>query len=157
MKGKFSAINPENLAREISALATASRADLQSGWRTLYETEPPARISRELLKRALAYRLQEQVLGGLKPATQRLLARVAADASARRPIAVSPSPTLKPGTVLLRNWHGTEHQVIVREHGVEFQGRQYKSLSQVAQRITGSRWSGPLFFGLKQRSEQVTS
>ena len=64
-------------------------------------------------------------------------------------------PILVPVTVLLRNWHGTEHQVIVRELGVEFQGRQYKSLSQVARRITGSRWSGPLFFGLKQRAQQV--
>jgi hypothetical protein len=82
-----------------------------------------------------------------------LLARVAADALARRPIALSPAPTLAPGSVLLRNWHGTEHQVIVREQGVEFQGRQYKSLSQVAGRITGSKWSGPLFFGLKQRAE----
>jgi len=59
--------------------------------------------------------------------------------------------------VLLRNWHGTEHQVIVRERGVEFQGRQYQSLSQVARRITGSKWSGPLFFGLKQREQQVAN
>jgi hypothetical protein len=62
---------------------------------------------------------------------------------------------LVPGTVLLRNWHGTEHQVVVRELGVEFQGRQYTSLSQVARRITGSKWSGPLFFGLKPRAQQV--
>jgi Protein of unknown function (DUF2924) len=103
-------------------LAGASRADLASRWRALYETEPPRRISRELLKRALDYRLQELALGGLKPATRRLLARVAADALARRPIALSPARTLTPGTVLLRNWHGTEHQMIVREQGVEFQG-----------------------------------
>ncbi len=59
--------------------------------------------------------------------------------------------------MLLRNWHGTEHQVIVRDHGVEFQGRQYQSLSQVARRITGSKWSGPLFFGLKQRAQEVAN
>jgi hypothetical protein len=157
MKGKFSSSNPETLTREIAALAGASRADLTSRWRALYKTEPPRRISRELLRRAIAYRLQELVLGGLKPATRRLLARVAADALARRPIALSPAPTLTPGSVLLRNWHGTEHQVIVRELGVEFQGRQYKSLSQVARRITGSKWSGPLFFGLKQRAQQVAN
>jgi hypothetical protein len=132
MKSTFSASNSESLTGEIAALAGASRADLTSRWRLLYETEPPRRISRELLKRALAYRLQELALGGLKPTTLRLLAKVAADASARRPIALSPAPILAPGSVLLRNWHGTEHQVIVREHGVEFQGRQYKSLSQVA-------------------------
>ena len=156
MKSRFSASNPETLASEIAALAGASRADLTSRWCALYNTQPPRRISRELLKRAIAYRVQELALGGLKPATRRLLAKVAADASARRPLALSPSPSLKPGTVLLRNWHGTEHQVIVREQGIEFQGRPYQSLSQVAQRITGSKWSGPLFFGLKQRAQQVT-
>jgi hypothetical protein len=157
MKGKFSPSNPNTLTREIAALAGASRTDLTSRWRALYETEPPRRISRELLRRAIAYRLQELTLGGLKPATRRLLARIAADASARRPIRVALVPTLQPGTVLLRNWHGTEHQAIVREHGIEFQGKQYKSLSQVARRITGSKWSGPLFFGLKQRAQQVAN
>jgi hypothetical protein len=93
--------------------------------------------------------------GGLKPSTRRLLIKVAADASARRPIQVTPEPALKPGTVLLREWHGTEHQVIVRENSVVFNGKQYKSLSAVAYRITGTKWSGPLFFGLKaNRQEQ---
>src|SRR5258708_27968966 len=125
MKSKFSSSNPETLTREIAALTGATRADLTSRWRVLYDTEPPRRISRELLRRAIAYRLQELALGGLKPATRRLLTRVAADVLARRPIALSPAPTLTPGTVLLRNWHGTEHQVIVRHRGVEFHARQY--------------------------------
>jgi hypothetical protein len=56
--------------------------------------------------------------------------------------------------VLLRDWHGTQHQVIVRDDGVEFQGKKYKSLSQVAQRITGTKWSGPLFFGLKTEGRE---
>src|SRR6202158_3745484 len=102
MKSTFSASNSEPLTGEIAALAGASRADLTSRWRVLYETEPPRRISRELLKRALAYQLRELALGGLKPATLRLLAKVAADASARRPIALSPAPILAPGSVLLR-------------------------------------------------------
>jgi len=157
MKSKFSGSNPDTLTREIAALAGASRPDLTRRWCVLYDIEHPRRVSRELLRRAIAYRLQELALGGLKPTTLRLLARVAADASARRPIALSPVPILVPGTVLLRNWHGTEHQVIVRDHGVEFQGRQYQSLSQVARRITGSKWSGPLFFGLKQRAQQVAN
>jgi hypothetical protein len=89
MKSRFSSSNSETLASEIAALAGGSRTDLTSRWRALYETEPPRRISRELLKRAIAYRLQELALGGLKPATRRLLVKVAADASARRPIALS--------------------------------------------------------------------
>ena len=144
------------MAHEIAALRQATPADLKERWRALYRTEPPRRISRDLLIRALAYRIQEKALGGLKPSTRRLLAKVAADASARRPIEVAPEPDLKPGTVLLREWHGTQHQVIVREDGIVFQGKQYKSLSQVAYRITGTKWSGPRFFGLKANRQEQT-
>src|SRR5258705_6088802 len=138
MKRKVSSTTSA-LAHEIAALRQATHADLKERWRALYGTEPPRRISRDLLIRALAYRIQEKALGGLKPATRRLLTKVAADASARRPIRVVPEPGLKPGTVLLREWHGTEHQVIVREDGIVFNGKQYKSLSQVAYRITGTK------------------
>jgi len=69
-------------------------ADLTSRWRALYGTEPPPRISRDLLARALAYRIREQALGGLKPSTRRLLVKVAAHASARRPIQATPAPAL---------------------------------------------------------------
>ena len=154
MKRKISA-SPSALVREIDELQEATSANLKQRWRALYRTEPPRRISRDLLVRALAYRIQEKALGGLKPSTRRLLAKVATDASARRPIQVTPESALKPGTVLLREWHGTQHQVIVRENGIVFNGKQYKSLSQVAHRITGTKWSGPLFFGLKaNRQEQ---
>jgi Protein of unknown function (DUF2924) len=149
MKSKISMSDPAALAREIAALSEAKPAALKDRWRALYGTEPPSRISRDLLVRALAYRIQETALGSLKPSTRRLLAKVAADAAARRPIQLAPAPTLTPGTVLLRDWHGTQHQAIVREDGVEFQGKRYKSLSQVAHRITDTKWSGPLFFGLK--------
>ena len=144
MKSKISEGNRATLASEIATLTEATPADLKSRWRVLYGAEPPPRISRDLLTRAIAYRIQEKALGGLKPSTRRLLAKVAADASARRPIQVTSAPTLTPGTILLRDWRGTQHQVIVREHGVEFQGKRYKSLSQVAHRITGSKCSGPL-------------
>jgi len=143
------------LAHEIAALEQATSANLKERWRVLYRAEPPLRISRDLLIRALAYRIQEKALGGLKPSTRRLLANVAGDVSAQRPIQVAPRPTLKRGTVLLREWHGTQHRVIVREDGIVFQGKPYKSLSEVACRITGSKWSGPRFFGLTtNRREQ---
>jgi len=102
---------------------------LKTSWHTLYGTKLPPRISRDLLIRALAYRIQEQALGGLKPATRRMLTKVAADASARRPIQVTAQRTLTPGTVLRRDWQGTQQQVIVRDDGVEFQGKKYNSLS----------------------------
>ena len=153
MKHKVSSTT-STLAHEIAALGQTSPADLKERWRALYCTEPPRRISRDLLVRALAYRIQEKALGGLKPSTRRLLAKVAADVSARRSIQVAPEPSLKPGSVLLREWHGTQHQVIVREDGIVFRGKPYKSLSEVAYRITGSKWSGPRFFGLKSNHQE---
>jgi hypothetical protein len=149
--------SPAALVREIEELREATSDNLKQRWRALYGTEPPRRISRDLLIRALAYRIKEKALGGLKPTTRRLLAKVAADASARRPIEVAPEPSLKPGTVLLREWHGTQHQVIVRANGIVFNCKQYKSLSEVAYRITGTKWSGPLFFGLKANRLEQTS
>ena len=147
MKDNF-LVNTSALAHTISALGQATPADLKGRWRELYRTELPRRISQDLLIRALAYRIQERVLGGLKPSIRRLLAKVAEDASVRRPIELAPRLTLKPGTVLLREWH-------VREDGVVFQGKPYKSLSEVAHRITGTKWSEPRFFGLTtSRQEQ---
>ncbi len=153
MKHKISATRSA-LVREIEELQKATSANLKERWRALYGSAAPRRISRDLLIRALAYRIQERALGGLKPSTRRLLAKVAADVSARRPIQVAPEPSLKPGTVLLREWHGSEHQVIVRENGIVFQGKTYKSLSQVAYRITVTKWSGPLFFGLRTARQE---
>jgi hypothetical protein len=155
MKHKISATTLA-LAREIAVLQEAAITDLKDRWRVLYGTEPPRRISRDLLIRALAYRIQEQALGGLKPSTRRLLTKIADDASARRPIQVAPELALKPGTVLLREWHGTQHQVIVREDGIVLRGKPYKSLSEVAYRITGAKWSGPRFFGLKTTRRRQT-
>ncbi|MDO8433310.1 MAG: DUF2924 domain-containing protein [Candidatus Binatus sp.] len=144
------------MSAEIDHLAALSREHLLDRWRELYRTEPPRKIGRDLLIRAIAYRLQENAYGGLKSATRRMLAKVAEDASARRPIRVAPVRTLKPGTVLLRDWHGVQHQVTVLESAIMFQKKRYKSLSEVARKITGTRWSGPLFFGLKSIQEETT-
>ncbi len=154
MKRKISATDSKTLSSELSGLSRKTTPDLKRRWEALYGVEPPRRVSRDLLIRAVAYQIQEQTLGGLKPPTRRLLAKVAAAVSARRPIEVAPQPTLRPGTVLLREWHGTEHQVVVREDGIGFQGKTYKSLSEVARRITGTNWSGPLFFGLRRRQPE---
>ncbi len=101
----------------------------------------PTRFSRDLLMRAVAYRMQERVLGGLKPATRRLFERASQDARARRPIRVAPLRKLAPGALLIREWGGTKHQVTVLERGVMFRGKPYRSLSEVARVITGNRWS----------------
>ena len=114
----------------------------------LYRTEAPVRIGQILLLQAVAYRLQEKALGGLKPSTRRLLERTAEDSFHRRtPIGAS-ATRVTPGSVLIREWHGISHRVTVLADCVMLRGTRYRSLSEVARKITGTRWSGPRFFGL---------
>ena len=98
--------------------------------------------------RAVAYKIQERMFGGLPASTRRML--LGESVAARTP---GPSRQVGPGTVLLREWQGTTHQVIVGEDGVLYRGQRYRSLSKVARLITGSRWSGPAFFGLKKHGQ----
>jgi hypothetical protein len=141
----------QNLSGDITALQSLNVEQLRARWRIVYQTETPARFSRDLLLRAVAYRLQERALGGLKPTTRRLFQRVAADTQAHRRHKFVPMRKLKPGAVLIREWGGVKHQIAVLESGFSFRQKHYRSLSAVARHITGSRWSGPLFFGLRTR------
>jgi len=142
----------ERLASEIAALQSLDVERLRARWRALYQTEAPSRFSRDLLLRAVAYRLQERTLGGLKPTIRRLFQRVAADPFARQPLKLTLVRRLEAGAVLIREWGGVNYKVMVVEGGFRFRGQHYRSLSAVARLITGSRWSGPLFFGLKHRT-----
>jgi hypothetical protein len=145
----------KGLAAALEGLSVLGREELNGKWKALHASDPPDRLRRPLMIQALAYRLQEQALGGLKPATRRLLERVAGDAGAGRPIAVESKHPIRAGAVLIREWHGTRHQVTALRDGFMYQGKRFQSLSKVASEITGTRWSGPLFFGLKQsRQEQ---
>lgn len=146
--------DPAGLASALASLPGLPRAELLARWRTLYGAEPPRKISRPILVRAIAYRMQEQVYGGLSPLTRRALARAAEAAAAGKPVAgeVGP-PRLRPGTRLLRDWNGVTYEVIVSDTGVLFRGERYGSLSEVARAITGARWSGPRFFGLNAKRE----
>jgi len=116
-------------------------------WRKLYGAAPPLRASRSLMIRAVAYRMQERALGGLSPATRRVLEGLGEGVSTR-----AAPRELRPGTLLVREWQGTSHQVVVTETGVIYRGQTYRSLSEVARVITGSRWSGPRFFGLNSHA-----
>jgi hypothetical protein len=146
--------NRGSLASDLARLPDLDRLTLMEQWRKLYRTEPPARIGNNFLISAIACRLQEQALGGLKPSTQRYLAGIAGDASGstgpNEKKVTAPPTVLKPGARLLREWHGITHEVVVLEDGVMFKGKRYRSLSEVARTITGTRWSGPLFFGVRR-------
>src|SRR5271166_3020393 len=124
--------------------------ELRQRWRGLYKAVAPPHLSRELLVRAVAYRMQELALGSLRPIAQDLKETGTARIRARREV--------KSGTRLMRHWHGCIYEVLVLDDGFSWQGTRYRSLSAIARTITGTAWSGPLFFGLKPgRSSQVPS
>jgi hypothetical protein len=156
MKRRAPVLDRDALTAEIAGLSKASMTDLRERWKTLYGKEPSGYIGRSLMIRAIAYRLQERALGGLKPSTQRVLDRIGAG---RSEAGLEPIPTRRAsaGTVLIREWRGVSHRVTVLDHDVVYRGRRYKSLSEVARAITGTRWSGPLFFGLKRRTKEVAN
>lgn len=139
------------LASELTGLSGLDRPALVEQWHKVCGTEPPANISRPLLLQAIAYRMQEQALGGLKPSTRRFLEKASEDAYAGRQVSAPPA-VIKSGTRLLREWHGVTHEVIIAEDAVLYRDKKYNSLSEVAHVITGARWSGPLFFGLKKKA-----
>ena len=158
MQGKTFSDSNEALSRKLASLRSLPIKRLKNQWRLLYSSEPPHRVSRELLTRAVAYRIQEQVLGGLKPSTRRLLERLASDARVGKPLTLSScAPLVSAGTVLMRDWQGITHEVQVLDRGVLYKRKRYRSLSEVARLITGARWSGPLFFGLRSKRQQEMS
>ena len=126
----------------LAELTGASRRQFTERWKSLYGSEPPIKTARNLLVLAIAYRLQEQDQGGLKPSLRRQLLEFAEDDDA------AASRKVRAGTVLVREWHGVSYTVTVLDKGVTFEGKLYRSLTEVAEVITGNHWSGPVFFGL---------
>jgi hypothetical protein len=147
----------ERIEAELELLPKLSARQLDERWRELFGTPRPPRLYGPLLIGVLAYRLQEKAFGGIKPATRGLLRQVAGLPAERRSLDRLTQPRLKAGAVLLREWHGTIHRVTVLDSGYEYNGQRFKLLSEIARRITRSRWSGPLFFGLKRREQSDAS
>ena len=139
------------LAR-LAALKTTPTPDLKRQWRDLFETEPPP-YNRRFLESRLAYRIQELAYGGLKPETIARLEALGQQLDGGNMVLRRTRAEEKPisGTRLIREWQGVEHCLTVRDHDYEYQGRPYKSLSAAARAITGTRWNGWVFFGLKNQ------
>jgi hypothetical protein len=139
-----------SMAGQIAQLRTFSRQQLLDMWQKLYQRAAPPGIRRELLIPLLAYRMQEHAYGGLKSSARSELRRIARDlersSGSTRLIL---RPKMKAGTRLLREWRGQTHEVIATESGYEYRGVSYRSLSEIARKVTGTRWSGPAFFDLK--------
>jgi DUF2924 family protein len=133
----------------LSRLPMLDISELRRQWCGLYKTQAPRHLSRALLVRAVAYRIQEVARGGLRPEPQRQLLRIAQEFKETGAATIRARPELKPGTRLIREWQGRTYDVLVLDDGFSWQGTRYRSLSAIARQITGTAWSGPLFFGLK--------
>lgn len=128
------------LEQQLETLASMSGAVLREEWEQVYDGPAP-RISLDLLRLGIAYRLQERALGGLPKRTAKALGNILAHRAM--------APMLKPGTRLVRSWNGRTINVIVEEDGgYLFEEQRYRSLSAIAREVTGTAWSGPRFFGL---------
>ena len=154
MKRMVSDAKSEKLAKELKDLETRDDDELKNRWRSLYGTNPPQKIHRSLLIAAIAHRIQESELGPIKSSVRRHLMQAADNPAPPRPSLRHSSLRPRAGTVLVRDWGGVTHQAKVLEDGILFRSKRYKSLSEVARIITGSRWSGPLFFGLKSAAKE---
>ena len=132
------------ITKRLAVLSAATSAELRGQWRQLYGTDAPRYINRDLLLLAMAYRVQEQALGDLGKIAQRRL-RDLSDPATPNPA----SPPLSSGSRLVREWKGQTHTVLVLEQGYDYLGKRHRSLTEIAQLITGAHWSGPRFFGLK--------
>jgi hypothetical protein len=140
----------DNVLAQLAALKASPTPVLKEQWRKLFACEPPP-YNRRFLESRLAYRIQELAYGGLKRATLERLEAIADDLDPGKGRKASRDLSDRPiaGTRLLRDWQGVEHTVTVLREGFEWQGRPYRSLSAIARAITGTRWNGLVFFGLK--------
>jgi Protein of unknown function (DUF2924) len=142
----------EKLLEELESM---NRGELQALWRERFGDAKPYTRGIEMLRRQIACKLQEGRHGGLTTATKRGLRELARLYSEDPKHRATAPPTLQSGTTLTRNWKGTTHTVKVQNDGFLYKGKFYKGLSKIAREITGTRWSGPLFFGLRKTARKV--
>ena len=138
---------------QVAALPALSTDKLKALWRELYDREPPP-YNRTFLVKRLAYRLQELAYGGLSPQAEQRLDDLADELDGKKKPKAKDSAAPVTGPRLMREWQGVMHEVTVLADGFDWQGRRYASLSAVARAITGTRWNGPLFFGLRKHGKQ---
>ena len=151
-----------SLNDEIAQLRDLDLKGLRARWKSLFARDPPLHVPRHLLFAVLAYRLQADALGDLSAETVRLLKRLAGSSTTTAALRLTAlldhqRGGLRPGTVLTRDWNGQTHRVMVLDAGFGWNGDTYDSLSKVACAITGTKWSGPRFFGLRDKTPVETT
>lgn len=143
------------LKEHLDRLAKLDARELRAEWASVYRRPAPRRISHDLLLRGIAYRLQEQMYGGLTNATVKKLRKIAAVLRDGGDLPASPELELRPGARLFREWRGQTHIVEVLPQGFAWRGQTYRSLTKIAGLITGMSWSGPNFFGLHDKRRRA--
>lgn len=145
------AIPKPDVPARLAALPGLPIAELKAEWRRLFGTEPPP-YNRRFLESRLAYRIQELAYGGLRPETRARLEALGEQIDGRNITLrrIRQEQRLIAGTRLIREYQGVEHTVTVTRDGYEWRGRPYRSLSAIARAITGTRWNGWVFFGLRK-------
>ena len=142
---------------ELDQLPTTPIADLRKRYRELFRTEPPKAFGPDLLRRSIAQRIQVKAYGGLSRSTQRLLDQLVKAALATPNGRLELPRRIKPGSELVRTWKGKSYRVTVMADGFGYDGERFASLSEIASEITGTKWNGPRFFGLRSASNKVTA
>jgi len=140
--------NETSLSSDLDAIPSMTYSELHLAWRRHYRAVPPKKMSRDILELGIAWKIQENKLGGLSAAVKRQIADLARTMETKSDLAKPRVVTPKPGARLLRAWNGATHEVLAVEDGFLWAGKTWLSLSVIAREITGTRWSGPRFFGL---------
>jgi len=139
---------------ELDRLPTTPIADLRNRYRELFRAEPPKAFGPDLLRRSIAHWIQEKAYGGLPSSTRRLLDQLVKATMARPNGRLELPRRIKPGSELVRTWNRKTYRVMVMADGFAYDGKKFTSLSEIATEITGTRWNGPRFFGLRPTSNR---
>jgi DUF2924 family protein len=146
-----------DLTHDLAALARMPIQQLRERWRTIFRAEPPPAFGPDLLRRSIAHKLQEKHYGGLSAAAQRQLDQIVKAMASNPGGRLTLPRRIMPGAVLVRSWKDKSHRVTILADGFSFDGRTYQSLSQIAREITGARWNGPRFFGLRAKASEISA
>jgi hypothetical protein len=141
----------------LEQLKSLDRAALKVAWRAAFKLAPPRAAHKEFLIRFLAHEFQVRANGGLRKCSLKALSELERAENSSSELVAATETKLRAGTRLLRQWGGAAHEVMVMERGYAYRGRSYASLSEIARCITGARWSGPRFFGLRSQSKRAAS
>jgi Protein of unknown function (DUF2924) len=149
----MTAVDP-SVEAELDRLPTTPIAGLRKRYRELFRTEPPKAFGPDLLRRSIAHRIQEKIYGGQSVPTRRLLDQLVKAAMAKPNGRLELPRRIKPGSELVRTWKGKTYRVMVTADGFAHGGHTFASLSEIASEITGTKWNGPRFFGLRSASNR---